>query len=85
MKKIIMLFVVLGFWMNLRAQLDGFFVYQYEYRDERDEEWAQILLLPEEHGLDYNVPVDVPLGSGLLLLTGMSIGYGIMIKNNRKR
>lgn len=79
MKKItITIIITLAFFMNLSAQNDGFFMYQYEQREDRNNDWAEILLLPNAHGLDYNYPPETPLGTGLLLLAGMGIGYGVL-------
>lgn len=79
-KYIISIIITLAFFMNLSAQNDGFFMYQYEQREDKDNDWSEILLLPNAHGLDYNYPADVPLGTGLLLLAGMGIGYGVFKK-----
>ena len=40
-------------------------------------------MLPPTHGLDYNYPADeAPLGTGLLLMTGIGIVY-VFHKKNR--
>lgn len=73
--------LIVGLSMNVNAQSDGFFRYQYEYREE-DDEWNMLIVLPNEHGLDYNYPADsAPIGTGLLLLSGMGLAYA----NCRKR
>lgn len=66
--------------MCVSAQSDGFFSYQYERREDKDDEWMEILLLPDAHGLDYNVPAETPVGSGLLILAGVGLSYGIIKK-----
>lgn len=75
MKKVLMMLIV-GLSMDVNAQSDGFFRYQYEYREIKNEEWNELILLPNAHGLDYNYPADnVPIGTGLLLLSGMGLAY----------
>lgn len=75
MKKILLL-ITIGIGINVNAQSDGFFRYQYEYREIKNEEWNELILLPNAHGLDYNYPVDnVPIGTGLLLMSGMGLAY----------
>lgn len=69
--------------MYLKAQSDGFFSYQYEYREDENKEWSELIMLPPTHGLDYNYPADeAPLGTGLLLMTGIGIVY-VFHKKNR--
>lgn len=80
MKKILLL-ITIGIGINVNAQSDGFFRYQYEYREE-DNGWNKLIVLPNEHGLDYNYPADsAPIGTGLLLMSGMGLAYA----NYRKR
>lgn len=68
--------LTIGFNVCINAQSDVFFSYQYEYREEKDSEWDQLIMLPPSHGLDYNYPADnAPLGAGLLIMTGMSVVY----------
>lgn len=78
----ITIMMLFEFVMCVSAQSDGFFSYQYEHRRDRDDEWAEILLLPNAHGLNYNVPAETPIGSGLLILVGMGFSYGIIKKRN---
>lgn len=69
----ILLVLVLEF--ALMAQSDGFFMHKrYDYIVADDE--YEIILLPKQHGLDYNYYADkAPLGSGCLLLLGMGLIY----------
>lgn len=83
MKKILLM-IVLGLGLNMNAQTDSYFIFNYEHRETDNEEWSQILLLPDAHGLHYNYPADVALDNGLIILVGMVIIYGIMIKNDKK-
>lgn len=62
--------------MYSNAQSDGYFTYQYDYRENRNSEWNELIMLPPVHGLDYNYPADnVPVSSGLLLMASMGIVY----------
>ena len=77
MKKIIATIAIissLGFSAN--AQSDGFFNGRsiLDYRDENKTELPRI----PDHGLTTNQ--DAPLGSGLLLLAGMGLAYGVRRK-----
>lgn len=58
------------------AQNDAFFASSYSEYREVDNEWGNMPVLPSEHGgiLDYTA---VPTGSGLLLLAGMGLAYGL--------
>ncbi len=83
MKKYIILAVfALGFGMGLNAQSDGFFVYNNfeQNRQAQNEDWG---LMPTMigHNFDYDMDAsEAPLGSGLLLLAGMGLAYGIRKK-----
>ena len=76
-KYIITIIFTLGLGMNLNAQSDGFFTSSYsEYREM--EEWGNLPNLPGSHGYidDYScAEQDVPLGSGLLILGALALGY----------
>lgn len=77
MKKIITtiaIILVLGSAVN--AQSDGFFSQQsfVEYRTSNSNMYTELPRLPE-HGLTTNQ--DAPLGSGLLLLAGLGLAYGM--------
>lgn len=64
----------MGFILN--AQTDEFFSYQYERRENNDNEWSELVMLPNTHGLNYNYPADnVPIGTGLWLLAGLGWAY----------
>ena len=80
MKKIITTIIfAIAFGMNVNAQNDGFFSCgnYTEFRD-NTEVWGQELpILPGQHGVDYDFAAEAPLGSGLLILGGMALGYGI--------
>ena len=82
-KYIITLIIAIGFGLNLSAQSDGFFFNSNysEYREENNE-WGTMPLLPNEHGTQYDFAAEAPLGSGLLLLGGMALAYGIRKKNS---
>lgn len=61
---------------------DGFFSSGYrEYREDTD--WGVMPLLPGSHGYEYDYSA-VPAGSGLLLLAGMGIAYGIRRRKSNK-
>ena len=85
-KYIITLAIALGFGMNVNAQIgeynkvqtDGFFT-SGNYTELREDVWAQDMpLLPGQHGTNYDFAAEpAPLGSGLLLLAGMGLAYGI--------
>ena len=83
MKKYIMTIIfAIGFGMSLNAQSDGFFNSSYsEYRDQDD--WGQNMpMLPTQHGTKYDFAAEeAPVGSGLLLLAGMGLAYGMRKKS----
>lgn len=82
MKKFMLMAIVLGFNICTNAQSDGFFSYQSERREDDDNEWNELIMLPPVHGLSYNYPADeASLGTGLLLMTGMGLTY----LNHRKK
>ena len=62
---------------------DGFFTTNYqEYRE--NDQWINGLpVLPSSHGLDLDVAAEAPVGSGLLMLLGMGLGY-MTIANKRR-
>ncbi|MBR7175865.1 MAG: hypothetical protein IKD32_00985 [Bacteroidales bacterium] len=64
------------------AQNDAFFASSYQEYREVDNEWGTMPVLPTEHGgfADYSA---VPVGSGLLLLAGLGLAYG-MRKSKRQ-
>ena len=78
-KYIITIIFALGLGMNLNAQSDGFFTSSYsEYRDVENDWSLNMPLLPGSHGYvdDYScAEQDVPLGSGLLILGVLALGY----------
>lgn len=80
--------IAVGFGMSLSAQqfgkpysnqTDGFFSSnRYEEYREDNTEWGKMPLLPKTHGYNYDYDAEnVPLGSGLLILAGMGIGYAV--------
>ena len=82
MKKIITTIIfAVAFGMNLSAQSDGFFSngsYS-EYRGD-EEQWGSAMpVIPGQHGLNFSV--QAPLGSGLLILGGMALAYGMRKRN----
>lgn len=80
-KYIITLIIALGFGLNLSAQKsDGFFS-NGNYSEYREDSWvADMPLLPTSHGYGYDYDANAPLGTGLLLLGGMAIGYAALRK-----
>ena len=85
MKRIILTFVFLlllasegDVYAQYRAT-DGFFKSGYEMYREENAEWGTMPLLPRTHGYEYDYdaedPEQVPVGSGLLLLGVMGVGY----------
>lgn len=76
MKKLsyIMIIIMLSLVMNLKAQSDGFFISYNQRMGEEDEEWGELLMLPDKHNVDYNYPADdASIGDGLLIMLGMGI------------
>ena len=81
---ILTVILALCFCMNLGAQSglsDGFFTYSYE-EGYRDVDYGIMPLLPGHNTLvDYDAdPEQVPVGSGLLLLAGLGLGYASLRK-----
>lgn len=61
---------------NLNAQNDGFFTSSYS--DYREDEWSSTMpSLPGYHGglNDYQAVPETPIGSGLLILGALALGY----------
>ncbi len=78
MKKII-LAIALFATVSANAQNDGFFASNYnQNRTGEGNNWAEAVGLPG-HGSSTNAAA--PLGSGLLLLGGMALAYGLRKKN----
>ena len=74
--------LVLGLEVGLMSQTDGFFKYSNEYKYVNNDKY-ELLLLPKQHGLDYDYYADnVPLESGCLLLLGMGLFYAKFRKRN---
>ncbi len=72
-----------GLEMSLMAQVDRFFMYQNEYNYKENASEYEVILLPKEHGWDYNYYAEnVPLESGCLLLLGMGLLYTRFKKKN---
>ena len=64
-------------YMYEQSQTDGFFMIQADaYRNGETTAWGVMPLLIT-HGLTENQDANVPVGSGLLLLAGMGLAYGI--------
>lgn len=83
MKKYILITLILGLNIYTNAQSDAFFSYQYERREDDDNEWSELIMLPPVHGLDYNYPAnEASLGTGLLIMTGMGLTY---IKHRKRK
>ena len=68
--------------MTMSAQSDGFFAYSDvdNYRGGSDE-WGALPTLPASHGFTTDQDA-VPLGSGLLLLGGLALAYGLRKRNS---
>ena len=84
MKKIIITTIfALGLCMSLNAQKDSFFTYHNseDYRG-GSSEWGTLPTLPASHGFDFDVNGEAPLGSGLLLLGGLALAYGLRKRNS---
>lgn len=80
---ILLIFITFVSSLYVYAQSDGYFSYQYEYREDNNNEWSELIMLPPTHGLDYNYPADeAPTGTGLLLMTGIVLAY-MYHKNNK--
>ena len=78
MKKII-LAIALFAAVNAHAQRDGFFAYNsYEELNRQENGWGDMPSMIS-HGTKYDM--DAPLGSGLLLLAGMGLAYGMRKKS----
>lgn len=61
--------------INVSAQGDGFFTSNYSNYEDRAEGFGELPGLPGSHGLDYDVAA--PLGSGLVILAGLGLGYAL--------
>lgn len=78
-KLIITITLALGLGMGLNAQNDSFFTYN-NYDTDRSSSWGAEAALPTVHGLTAHQSAEAPLGSGIVLLAGMALGYGIKRK-----
>ena len=83
MKKLIITVIFALFMgMTMSAQSDAFFAYSDvdNYRGGSDE-WGAMPTLPASHGFttDQNA---APLGSGILLLGGLALAYGLRKRNS---
>ena len=77
MKKIIATIAIISsLSFSANAQSDGFFNNR-SLLDYRDENYTELPRIPD-HGLTTNQ--NAPLGSGLLLLAGMGLAYGVRRK-----
>ena len=84
MKKIIITTILaLGLCMSLNAQKDSFFTY-HNHEDCRggSDEWGTLPTLPASHGFDFDVNGEAPIGSGILLLGGLALAYGLRKRNS---
>ena len=85
MKKLITTIIfALIFGLNLSAQSDGFFSYNnIDNNRNGNSDWSIVPSLPSSHGLDFDQSAaPAPLGSGLLILGGLSIFYAKRKKSN---
>lgn len=96
MKKYILIIILaIGFGLSLNAQMlsqcytsqtDGFFSMDQYDEQGRVGQWAgDMPLLPRVHGseLDHSAKA-TPLGSGLLVLTSMGIGYTVIRRKKKE-
>lgn len=84
--------LAIGLGLNLNAQSqhngfsDGFFTSNYSEYREGETEWGTMPLLPRTHGsgFDYSAAetMPAPIGSGLLILTGLGLGYASLRRKN---
>lgn len=63
--------------MSLNAQNGGFFTYNSV--DDRGSEWGTMPVLPTSAGLTSDYGADAPLGSGLLILGVLALGYTLIV------
>ena len=83
MKRYVTLMLLLGIEIGVMAQKDGFFECWKEYRFTEKEDRCEVVLLPNQHGLECNYNADdVPLASGCLLLLGIGLLYAGLKKQN---
>lgn len=79
MKKRLMIIssiIILGC-STLFAQSDGFFTYSDGGETNRSTSWSVEAALPTSHGLTAHQSAEAPLGSGLLLLASLALGYAV--------
>lgn len=76
---IITITLALGLGMGLNAQNDSFFNYSSDGETNRNASWGMTPALPAAHGMTDHQNA-VPVGSGIVLLAGMALGYGIKRK-----
>ena len=62
---------------NLFAQNDSFFNYSEGGETNRSNSWSVEAALPTSHGLTDHQSSEAPLSSGILLLAGLALGYGM--------
>lgn len=87
-KYIIAIVFAIGFEMNLSAQFtsqsDGFFTPNYqELRSGNANDDNPMGAMPRMIGHGKTTDQDAPLGSGLLLLSGMALAYGLKKKESK--
>ena len=82
MKKLIITVIFALFMgMTMSAQSDGFFAYTDVDNRGGSDEWGALPTLPASHGFTTDQDA-VPLGSGLLLLGGLALAYGLRKRNS---
>ena len=79
---IITLIFALGFGMSLNAQSDSFFNYSESSETNRNTSWGTTPALPTAHGMTGNQSSEVPLGSGVIILSGLAC---LWLKSKDKR
>ncbi|MDO5341624.1 MAG: hypothetical protein Q4F69_04130 [Bacteroidia bacterium] len=80
MKKILLTAIVVMFGFSGIAQRDGFFNDWYDV-DERNFNMPEF---PDAHGDLYNSDA-APVGSGVLILTTIGIGYAVLKRKDAKK
>ena len=65
------------------SQTDGFFICGEGFRYITKDDEYNMILLPEQHGLEYNYSADsVPLETGCMILLGMGLLYARVKKRS---
>ena len=69
--------------ISAMSQTDGFFICGEGFRYITKDDEYNMILLPEQHGLEYNYSADsVPLETGCMILLGMGLLYARVKKRS---